>query len=218
MQTKKDIDQEKKKVVLHDEDEVAVFRLDIASEFVLQIYRNLASYWWWDGLNIKAQVDQDPSNPNQYNLHQTEESGEYDPLKYPRKPRKLGYLVITRVDNDNHKPVDVKLICSWSSVLSFWKELESILKREYLIIEPKQNDSDSKEDENKNQLKEIYVPGRFADLDRWKKLYKRIKGFSEMSYEAISVKIRDDERLKHLPSSPDTIAKVIRAGKEGLLD
>ena len=142
MQTKEDIDQGKKKVVLHDENEVALFRLDIADNYVLQIYHALASHWWWEGLNIKAQVDKDLTNPNQYNLHQTDESGEYDPLKHPLKPRKLGYMVITRVDNDNRKPVDVKLVCCWMSVFSFWKEVESRLKIEYRVLEQTQTPAD----------------------------------------------------------------------------
>ena len=184
MQTKKDIDQEKKKVVLHDENEVAVFRLDIASEFVLQIYRSLASHWWWDGLNIKAQVDQDPSNPNQYNLHQTEESGEYDPLKYPRKPRKLGYLVITRVDNDNYKPVDVKLVCSWSSVLGFWKALESDLKNDFHVLEQTQAPTDLLQ---RNLIPSLEQPIELRELEIPKNIFRKKGNTWEICFQGCGI-------------------------------
>jgi hypothetical protein len=212
------MEQEKKDPKLHEETEVALLRLDIASELVLLFYRNLSANWWWDGLEIKAQIDQDPEIRTRYNLFQAMDSGEFDPIKYPWKPYKLGYLEITPIDTDTPKPIDIKLVCTWSTVISFWKELESILRREFPVIDTKLVTPDRPETAIDHKPKEIEIPKRFGDLEKWKELYKTIRGWTGMGYNEISKKLRGNTKYSHLPSSPDTIAKVMRAGKARKLE
>jgi hypothetical protein len=122
-------------IALHEETELAKFRLAIDKASVLLIYRNLAKFWWWEGLAIKAVVDEDPQEPNRFILHQTFDSQEYDPLQSSIKPYKLGYMEISNVVEGKSKLIDLRLVCSWEPVKSFWKELETNLRNIFLVID-----------------------------------------------------------------------------------
>jgi hypothetical protein len=193
------MDQEKKNMELHEEQEVAVLRLDIASEMVLLVYRNLAGNWWWDGLEIKGQVNQDPDIHTRYNLHQTEDSGEYDPFKYPWKPQQLGYIEVTPVSEDEHKPIDVKLVCNWNIALSFWKQLDLILQREFNVIQGEEiNGTISTKKENKDgatKVKgssiivrsstnlDVYIPRTKDGLKKWQNMLSVMKKTEKLLHQ-----------------------------------
>jgi hypothetical protein len=114
---------------LHDEQEVAEITLDVAKEFVLLVYENLAKTWWWEGLAISANINHDPTNPFRYILYQTKMTSKSSLPGQTLPPYKLGYLEIRSI-KDQPKPVVVRLVCGWRPVLSFWQELGTILKRE----------------------------------------------------------------------------------------
>lgn len=73
--------------------------------------------------------------------------------------------------------------------------------------------------EKKNTNTTVQVPKRFADKKKWKVIYKKIRGwYPSLSYNMISDKLRNDKSVNNYPTSPDTIAKIIAAGDNGLLD
>ena len=198
-----------KHIPMHEEQEITKLRLDIFEDFILVIYRNFAAHWWWEGLNIKSAIDLDPVFPNRHLLHQTEDSGEYDPILYPTKPYKLGYLELIRVVQGEAKPVDVRLVCAWNTVQGFWKELEQVLRREFPVIEYKQKTKRRKPPKEGSKT-----------WDNWKRVWNHMRSKYEggMTYTALSEWLGKDPVFKHLPHDRNTLSLIASAGKAGFFE
>ena len=182
----------------HPDQEISELRLNDTAIMILTYYKNFAKYWCWDEGDIEASVTQDPYDNHKYILYQTENSGEYDPIKYPNKPQQLGYLEISKLEDDVSKPVDVKLVCSWGRVLSFWIELEQTLK--YLCLEADTH----------------HIPKNPIYLEQWVEVWELYINHKDKSIKGFSAWLR--RMHPELPGSRDTIGKILKNGRAGLLE
>lgn len=191
---------------LHEESEITKFRLDTDIDSVMLFYRNLAKFWWWEGLDIKAVVEEDPQKPKRFLLHQTSDSSEYDPLQNSIKPYKLGYMEISNVVEGKSKPIDLRLVCSWQAVVSFWKEFETILRKEFPVI-----DTSSEIDWLRAKL-----PKGKASLAKWIFIAHSIDRLKfRGGLQSISKYIND--RYPRHPHSREVLGIIFRAKDAGLL-
>ena len=71
---------------------------------------------------------------------------------------------------------------------------------------------------NAKQSSQIYVPTRKDDLRKWKATWNRIKNQVEDGKSITDISKWVNKMFDHLPSSPDTIRKIINAGEAGMLD
>jgi len=189
----------------------------------------LAKFWWWEGLAIKAVVEEDPQKTNRFILRQTIDSPEYDLLQSPKspeydllqtpkspefdspqfsiKPYKMGYMEISNVRESQSKPIDIRLVCLWPVVTSFWKELETNLRKEYLVI-----DTSSEIDYLRAKL-----PKSKASLSKWIFIANIINRSSyPAGLKSISKVIKD--RYPGYPHSREALGIIFRAKNVGLLE
>ena len=132
-------------------------------------------------------------------------------------------------------PIDVKLV----NVLplsgnDFWEALAYILKSMFAsdLYKPRKVRSKGKEKlervqravnvtEQEKVQNKIYLPKRSAEFRKWKAVYKKIRG-NQNTYNEISRQLREEQKQhlfnKNYPTSPDTIAAILKAGEAGLLD
>ncbi|MCX6083080.1 MAG: hypothetical protein NTW32_26425 [Chloroflexi bacterium] len=214
------MDQNENRTVLHEDKEVSTLTIDMAGAYVLVPYRGLAKNWWWDSLGIKAEVEDLPDKNNRYELYQLTDSQEYNPIMYPDKPRRLGYLEINNINSDQLKPINVRLVCSWTVVLSFWQQLDLILRRDFPVITTQISDMPDQVLILKQVMEKIYIPEQQANLAKWKFVWKKIRNWVENNEKIAEIcrKIQADGILKQYITHRDTIRKIIIAGRNGMLD
>jgi hypothetical protein len=194
-------------IALHEETEIANFRLNTDMDSVLLIYRNLAKSWWWEGLAIEAVVEEDPQKQNRFFLHQTIDSPEFDQPHSYKEPYKLGYMEISFMVGGVIKPLDLRLVCSWQAVVSFWKELETILRKEFRVI-----DTSSEIDYLRTK-----IPNNKTSLAKWIFIANKIDR-KKFPGGLITLGKFIKERYRGYPHSREVLGFIFRAKDVGLLN
>lgn len=123
-------------VKLFEEIEIQKIRVIAQEKYILDLYNNLVKHWAWDGLQIKAVIVSKKPELPQYVLEQTSASPLYKP-KESIIPKTLGYLEIMPAYLNSTDQYDVRLVCTWSPVRSFWEGMAHHLQPENLYSLPK---------------------------------------------------------------------------------
>lgn len=121
---------------LFEEIEIQKIRVSAQEKYILDLYNNFIKHWAWDGLEIKAVVVVKSPELPQYILEQTPASPLYKP-KESIIPKVLGYLEIMPAYLYSTDQYDIRLVCAWPPVRSFWEGLAHHLQPENLYKLPK---------------------------------------------------------------------------------
>ena len=123
-------------VRLFQEIEIQKIRVSAQEKYILDLYNNFIKHWAWDGLEIKAVVVAKSPELPQYILEQTSASPLYKP-KESIIPKVLGYLEIIPTYLHSTNQYDIRLVCIWPPVRSFWEKMAHHLQPENLYKLPK---------------------------------------------------------------------------------
>jgi hypothetical protein len=134
---KKKADRERNMTVkLFEEIEIEKVRVSAQQKYILDLYNNFVKHWAWDGLKIKAVVVVKDFDLPQYVLEQTSASPLYEPNE-SIIPKVLGYLEIIPAYLHSTDQYDIRLVCTWPPVRSFWEGMAHHLQPENLYNLPK---------------------------------------------------------------------------------
>jgi hypothetical protein len=111
--------------MLYDEIEISLKRFSASSDQILNIFKKFSELWNFDGLPLTTQhTKEDNKNILLGEISTT------DP-RHPIESYCLGYLELNRVNRKGNSLVDIRLVCSWPPVMSFWQELDRILAEQF---------------------------------------------------------------------------------------
>ena len=216
--------------LFYEERVISNLRFEVDAEYLLQIYRDLTTLWWRSA-PYKVLVEPNPNFPTRYNVNNINDTRD----GFNFVSTRLGYLEVIPVTTDWTEVIDVKIVCSWLLEIKFWKDLEIILKDKCSVIhvskstKPQRGTLPQKGKAHKKGAKTNVNNGDarralkyYATLRNWKEVLRIIHPWSDQSYNEISRKLTEGQKMgkypSKLPSSPDTIKKIIEAHENGLLE
>ncbi len=168
--------------------EISGRRLRANIDQILIIFDNLSKHWYFDGLEFTTQLMQEKnkyvlfgqSKINELNNeNKNPNSSSQSPNFYNSKLAEshcFGYLELNQVDRIDKEPIEVRLVCSWPPVLSFWQELDKIFQKEFEEIHPQFHSK------NQNNIILQWKPAGRPTEKSYDKAYEEIKS-GKFTYE-----------------------------------
>ena len=120
---------------IHKEIVIAKFRLDIDKFSLESSFRTSAAFWMWEGLSMQGSVTEDPNKLNRLLLYQIPGKSEDDLFYNNGIPHTLGYVDFSYVYKRKPKPLDLRLVCTWQGVASFWEHYVTHLRDKYSVLD-----------------------------------------------------------------------------------
>jgi hypothetical protein len=118
-------------VFIFEEKEISKRRYDASTQVLLQVFENFGKYYYFDLLPLEIHFTIEENKHLIYGRLLVDAN---KPIEY----RCLGFLEVNKVHRRSDSPVDVRLVCAWPPVQSFWEELDKVFRREFHVIEQEQ--------------------------------------------------------------------------------